>query len=387
MERKKILWLCSWYPGAVEPFNGDFIQRHARAAALYNDIYVIHVYGDSSGQIREIKKDIKKAEGLTEHLVYFPRTNSLLGRVKAHFRWLSLFRQAIRKYMVENGKPDLVHVHIPHKAGHLGLWLRSKYKLPFVVSEHWGIYNEVEQLNYAGRPSRFKRFTKTVFEKAARCISVSRYLAEGVNRLVVSKPFTIIHNVTDTSLFFYKKRETMPFRFIHVSNMVPLKNAEGILRAFQLLRQKGADCTLSMLGDTNAAIRNYAVGLGLSHPAVTFSGEVPYQAVAAEMQLAHCLVLYSNIENSPCVIGEALCTGMPVIATSVGGVPELVNENNGILVQPGDDTALAAAMEKMMALYGNFDGKKIAEDAQRIFGYDIIGKQFDEVYTSVSASR
>jgi len=383
MDRKKILWLCSWYPGKTEPFNGDFIQRHAKAAALFNDIYVIHVMGDGSGHITETQKEINKETGLTEHLVYFKKNNSFFGRVKAHYLWLFLFRQAIRKYMVENGKPDLVHVHIPHKAGSLGIWLKKKYKLNYVVTEHWGIYNEVEVLNYSGRSSRFKNFTKKVFQYASACISVSNYLAAGVNKLVLPVSFTIIRNVVDTRLFYYSGKPTGPFRFIHVSNMVPLKNTEGILRAYQLLLSKGVPAELWMVGDTNNTIRDYAATLGLTGKAVSFFGEIPYVSVAEKMQQSHCLVVNSNIENSPCVIGEALCCGLPVIATNVGGIPELTDETNSILIPPGNDEALAKAMEQMVAAGDTYNGKKIAEDAQGKFSYSVIGKKFDDVYAGV----
>lgn len=383
MDRKKILWLCSWYPGKTEPFNGDFIQRHAKAAALFNDIYVIHVMGDGSGHITETQKEINKEAGLTEHLVYFKKNNSFFGRVKAHYQWLFLFRQAIRKYMVENGKPDLVHVHIPHKAGLPGIWLKKKYKLNYVVTEHWGIYNEVEVLNYSGRSSRFKNFTKKVFQYASACISVSNYLAAGVNKLVLPVSFTIIRNVVDTRLFYYSDKHTGPFRFIHVSNMVPLKNAEGILRAYQLLLSKGVSAELWMVGDTNSAIRDHAASIGLTGTGLSFFGELPYTAVAEKMQQSHCLVVNSNIENSPCVIGEALCCGLPVIATNVGGIPELTDETNSILIPPGNDEALAKAMEQMVVASDTYNGKKIAEDAKGKFSYSVIGKKFDDVYAGV----
>lgn len=383
MSRKKILWLCSWYPGKTEPFNGDFIQRHARAAALYNDLYIIHVYGDTSGQISKVEKEVHKAEGLTEHLVYFPKKTSFFGRAKAHYRWLFLFRQAIRKYMVENGKPDLVHIHIPFKAGLLGLWLKKRYKLPFLVSEHWGIYNDVEVLNYSGRSSSFKRFTKNVFEQAAACISVSRYLAAGVSQLVLSRPFAIIPNVVDTTLFFPAGKPASPLRFIHVSNMVPLKNTEGILRAFKQFKEQGGRAELWMIGDTDQRIRDYATSIGLQGNGVTFFGEVSYAAVAEKMKQCHCLMVNSNIENSPCVIGEALCTGLPVIATEVGGIPELVNEKNALLIRPGDDEGLCTAMRTMMESYSQFDLKKIADDARGKFSYPAVGKLFDEAYKAV----
>ena len=48
---REILWLPSWYPNKLAPFEGDFIQRHAQAAALYNKIYVIKVVADDRAMI------------------------------------------------------------------------------------------------------------------------------------------------------------------------------------------------------------------------------------------------------------------------------------------------------------------------------------------------
>jgi glycosyltransferase involved in cell wall biosynthesis len=383
MDRKKILWLCSWYPSKTDPFNGDFVQRHARAAAMYNDIYVIYVAGDATGRIKEVTKDIRRSEGLTEHLVYFKKTNSLWGRVKANYQWYFLMKQAVRKYMVENKKPDLAHVHIPYKAAMAGNWLKDKYKVPFVLSEHWGIYNDVEILNYQGRSSVFKKFTRKAFTAAAACTSVSRYLADGVNRLVAKVPFTIIPNATDTRIFYYRERAAAVFQFIHVSNMVPLKNAEGILRAFKLLLDNGAGAALRMVGNPDSSMAAYAASIGIPADKVSFTGEVPYGEVAGLMQDSDCLLVYSNIENSPCVIGEALCCGLPVIATATGGIPELVDDANAMLVEPGNDTGLMQKMRQMMENYQQYNRKQIAEKAKNIFSYEAVGKMFDVLYDTI----
>ncbi len=384
MPRKKILWLCSWYPGKTEPFNGDFIQRHAQAAALYNDIHVIHVMGDTTGVIKETVTEIKKENGLTEQIVYIKKSTTAWGRFSGHYKLLYLYKDATRKYIKENGKPDLVHVHVPVKAGIFGLWMKRKYGIPYVLTEHWGIYNEVADLNYTGRNNLFKKYTKKIFEQAAKFISVSRFLAEGVNRMVIKKNYETVPNVVNTSLFFYKEKPAgASFRFIHVSNMVALKNAEGILRAFRSLQEKNSNTTLIMAGDTNDRIRQYAAEQGLSADKVIFKGEIPYQQVAEEMQQADSFILFSNIENSPCVIGEALCCGLPVIASRVGGVPELVNETNSILIEAGDENALVNAMQQMIGSRIKFNPKKIAEEAGAIFSYDVVGKRFDEIYADV----
>src|SRR5688572_17433381 len=111
--RKKILWLCSWYPDKLEPFNGDFVQRHAQAASQFNDIYVLHVVADSSGNISKIEHSVTQTPGLTEHIIYFPKKQSALGRLKAYYKWLSLYTGAVEEYILKFGKPDLVHVHVP----------------------------------------------------------------------------------------------------------------------------------------------------------------------------------------------------------------------------------------------------------------------------------
>lgn len=384
MSRKKILWLCSWYPGKTEPFNGDFVQRHARAAALYNDICVIHVAGDDTGKIRRTEQELNTSGGLTEHILYYKGPSSYPGKLLSHYRWFFLFKKAINRYLDKYGEPDIVHVHVPVKAGLFALWLKRKYGIPYVITEHWGIYNSIEVNNYAGKSRAFKQLTRNVFKNADIFHSVSYFLAAGVNKLVLRINSHIIPNATDTDFFYYKEKENNVFRFIHVSNMAPLKNAEGILRSFQSLLDQNNNVELVIVGDTDNSLREYAMKLNLPGKAVSFRREMPYQEVAAEMQKADCFILFSNIENSPCVIGEALCCGLPVIVTDVGGVPELVNETNSVLIKPKDEKALTSAMQQIMIGYAAYDRKKIAEEASNKFSYSVIGKRFDEVYSRLT---
>ena len=384
MSRLKVLWLASWYPNPVTPYNGDFIQRHARAAAMYHDIHVIHVWPDYSGHLTEKKEIIHRSEGLIEEIIIYPAKTGFWGRLMSHQRMLGIYRAAIKRYYKTNGLPDLFHVQVPIKAGMAGLWMKKHTKLPMVVTEHWGIYNDIAEDNIHTRSRAFKYFTQQVFVKADACIAPSRYLAEGVNAMVAEKPFTIVPNVVDTKLFYYKPKSRSPkFRFLHVSNMVPLKNAEGILRAFSHLMEQGQSAELVMVGDTDPAIREYAASLDLGTDQVRFTGEIPYAAVAGEMQSADCLLLNSNIENSPCVIGEARCSGLPVIATCVGGVPELVDMSCGILIEPKDDKALSAAMRTIMERSGEYNRAAIAETGSGIFSMEVVGEKISKVYTGL----
>lgn len=387
MSRLRIIWLCSWYPNRLDPYDGDFIQRHARAASLYNDIHVIHIVPDSSGTTREPETVLNSGNGLTEQVIYFRKQDSLWGRLQARFNYFFLFRKALRNYVVKYGRPDAVHVQVPVKAGIPALWFRKRYKIPYLVTEHWGIYNSIAEDHYGSRSRLFRHYTRKIFTNTSGFISVSRYLAEGVNRMVCPVEFNVIPNVVDTNLFHPSASRGGRFRFIHVSNMAALKNAGGIIRAFSSVCRANNSIELVMVGDRDPSIRELASSQGLPENTIRFTGEISYADVAREMQDSHCLVLFSDIENSPCVIGEALCCGLPVIATRVGGIPELLDTSCSILTEPGDEKGLEKAMVEMIGRYKEFNSSVISETASIKFGYEGAGLEMDRLYRRVAAGK
>jgi glycosyltransferase involved in cell wall biosynthesis len=383
MDRKKILWLCSWYPSKADPFNGDFIQRHAQAASLYNDITVIHVYADRGERAPKLLVQTNAGTSLKEMVISFRKNMSVPGRLRAHLKLISFYKKAIEEHIRANGMPDLVHVHVPVWAGMAALWLKRKYDIPFIVTEHWGIYNEIEVNNFRTKSLRFRKATKRIFRESSAFLSVSRFIAEGVNRDVLKKEYEVFPNVTDTDHFFPINKQREVFRFIHVSTMVALKNAEAILRVFDDLIASGKTAELVMVGPAPDTVTKLAASSRSAAGSIRFTGEISYKAVGAEMQTADCLLLFSNIENSPCVIGEALCCGLPVISSEVGGIPELVNNSNGILIPSGNETALLQAMTTMIDDIRSFDTGKIAAEAKEKFSYQSVGKKMDEAYRRI----
>jgi glycosyltransferase involved in cell wall biosynthesis len=132
--------------------------------------------------------------------------------------------------------------------------------------------------------------------------------------------------------------------------------------------------------------RTVAVALGLLHvvnPSVRFMGNLNSEAVAVEMQNADVLVLFSEMENAPCVISEALCCGLPVISSAVAGIPEMLNQDNGLMVDSGDEKGLVVAMAKAIEANGTWDREKIADAAQRIYGFDAVGEILNESYRNL----
>ena len=80
--------------------------------------------------------------------------------------------------------------------------------------------------------------------------------------------------------------------------------------------------------------------LGISADRLRVLPEVSTQEIADMMKAHHLFVLFSNYENLPCVIAEAHCTGMVVVGSDIGGTREMINAQNGVIVQARDEAAL-----------------------------------------------
>ncbi len=374
----KVLWLCSWYPNNLFPYEGDFIQRHAQATSLLNDVHVIKLTPDPDAKsVTKVVRNYQQWPNLTETFVYYPKPKSLVGKTVSYFRWYSLYKYAIDSYIQKYGTPDIVHVHIPFKAGMMARQIKSKFKIPYVVTEHWGGYNNVVENNYKERESWFRRVVKDTFKTASSLHTPSEFLATQIQKIVTKIPYTVIPNVVNTDYFNSNQRldGNGKLRLLHISSGAPVKNVPGILEAFNQLNVDEYECTIIGLPkEMNELYKKI-------NPFIHFKGEISYKEVAAHFGRADVLILFSNMENSPCVIGEALCCGVPVIAPNVGGIPELLNETNSILVEPGSVSSLIEAIQQIKSKRFNY--QQIADYASDRFSYQQIGFETDLWYKSI----
>lgn len=140
-------------------------------------------------------------------------------------------------------------------------------------------------------------------------------------------------------------------RALFVGRLDAVKGVRLLLQAVAGLRADWPDLTLTLIGDgpERAALEAQAATPALSG-AVRFAGLQGADAVAAALAEHDMLVLPSFAEGVPMVLMEALASRLPVVATQVGGVAELVRDGErGLLVPPGDAEALADAMARLLA--------------------------------------
>jgi len=380
---QNILWLSSWYPNKYDFYNGDFIQRHAIASLPFCNISVISIqFVPKNWQKAIVETGYSNQNHFPETIIYLKQSNfpSPFNKIVDQYRYMRAFKREVNLYLALT-TPNLVHVHVPVKAGIIGLWIKKKLNIPMVVTEHWGIYNDFAPDKYSGRSKWFKTLTKRIIAGADTFLPVSKNLGDSINKLVLAKPFEVVKNVVDTTLFHYLPTDNKPFFwFAHVSMMNHPKNPKGLLRAFSEAVKVNKQLRLRMIGNINPEIIDYVKLLKIND-FVVFTGMLPQNEVGALLQQSDAFLLFSFYENMPCVIAEALCCGLPVISTNVGGIGEIITTENGILINPSDEEACTKAIIKIsMGKEQYFNRALIAQKAAENFCYNTIGKQIARVY-------
>lgn len=135
----------------------------------------------------------------------------------------------------------------------------------------------------------------------------------------------------------------------YVGRLVPEKGLRELLDAIQVLATTDPRIQLVLVGEGPMRAELEARIASLPEGRVRLAGAQMPEAVARWMAAADLVTLPSYSEGHPNVLVEALACGRPVVATSVGGIPEVVDTASGVLVPPGDAAALADALRVALA--------------------------------------
>ncbi|WP_226063416.1 glycosyltransferase [Kaistella polysaccharea] len=370
--RYKILFISSWFPNKLEPTNGNFVQRHAEAAFLRNDVEILHAIGDPD-QKKSFVFEEQIINGIRTLIVYYRKTsNPALN----FYRRMRSYKKGFRRMQ----KPDLVHANILRNSMLFAVYLKRKFKIPFVVSEHWSGFLKINehQLSKLGL-----RITREIARHASYILPVSNYLLTDLRKLGLQTNFQVIENVVNTELFHVKRHSADEFKFLHISNLISIKNPEKIIDVAVKLRSEFDNFELHIGGDGDIEILNKII---LNHKAGDYIKTFPTlksEEVAYKMRSSNCFILFSDYENFPCVLLETLSAGTPAIATKVGGIPEIINERNGILISKCE-IELYNAMKDVLLEQIDFDEPHtLHEFVNHHFSMETISRKFDEIYQKV----
>ncbi|MBN9293839.1 MAG: glycosyltransferase [Flavobacteriia bacterium] len=386
MQKKKhILFLASWYPNKNAPTLGNFVQKHAEAAALFNEITVIAVFSHTSGAYEIVDVTENNVRSIT---CYYPKVTisvPLLKQFLQLYRTRKAFDKAFSLYLKSGQKPELVHLNVVYPTGYFVTQLKRKLNIPFVVTEHSTAFHEGKNK----MPALPLKMAIRTMNEAAKILPVSEDLKKSLMKHGVTVPMRVISNVVNENIFHNTTvNQPVKSQFIHISTAIDEhKNVSGIIRSIKKLSQRTADFHFLIVSD---GILEPFIDLAynqLNIPAslLSFEGTKTTTEIAEAISESTALVLFSNYENFPCVIPEAFMLGKPVISTAVNGIPEHVNSHNGILIDVRNEEQLTEAMLSVIQQQNIFDAVQIRKYALKHFSYEAVGRQFDEVYNEILA--
>lgn len=386
----KVLFLAAWYPNRYDSMFGLFVKRHAEALSLQHRVDVVYVV-KSDTQKKNFTVDIQQSGNLREIGVYYRPILSGLA-VGASFFSLMFYFWAARKGIacsISEGRPDITHVHVLTRMGVVAMLYKWLSGCPYVITEHWSRYQDVTG-NFKGLMRKWA--TRLVVRQAGALTTVTQHLLKAMEKhKLKAKETHILPNVVAEPFFNVslpvKANRSQPFQIVHVSCFEDRsKNLSGLLRAIKRLRELRNDFRLVMIGDGMdfAIIREYAKKLGLTDEIVHFTGLKTAEEIAEVFSQSRFLLMFSHYENLPVVINEAFACGLPVVSSRVGGIAELVGNEEGILVASGDEEGLTVAMNEMLSRdFQPAQAYQLREKMQKLCSPQALCREIEDIYNKV----
>jgi glycosyltransferase involved in cell wall biosynthesis len=348
------------------------VREYARVAARRAEVAVAHL--DRGGAPR-IRVERQNGEELPTMRVRYPRGP---GSIAWH---LAAARAAWRALPFE---PDLIFAHFV-VAGVPAVILGRLHGKPVAISENWGIFLP-DNPDPVTLPLRLA--ARFAFGRADVVLPASEAMARALRDLGIKTPMRVVPNVVDDRLF--RPAERPPRHAVPRLLTVGLfyDGAKGIDLLIEALARLDREVTLDIVGD--GAERGEYEELVRRHGltgVVTFRGLLPKPAISELMREADAFVLASRFDHNPVVLLEALMSGLPAMATAVGGVPEVVHERNGVLARPNDVASIRSALGELLDRLPSYDSGSIAREARDRFSANRVDAELSQAFEDVLARR
>jgi glycosyltransferase involved in cell wall biosynthesis len=372
VSRLRVLVVPKWYPWPDRPVFGAFCREHARALATRHDVVVLASLATSRPDFAIFRLEDAVEDGIRTLRVRYRRP---FLRPFAMACQLFGMLAAWRRLRREGWRADVVHAHV-FEAGPPALALGRLSRVPVVITEHYTGFRRGLVRGYNRLLARWS------FEHADLVAPVSEELAGHLRELAPRARLEVVPNVVDTTVFApadgTPEQSARPTRLLNVADLAEKKGQSVLVRAVAEL----PDATLEIVGagPEREPLERLIRELDIEDRA-RLVGTRSREQVADLMRDADLFVLSSFHENLPVVLIEAQASGLPAVATAVGGVPELIDAKAGLLVPPGDPVALAAAIRT--AIGERYDPAVLHQRAEERYGYAAICARWTALYETL----
>lgn len=201
-----------------------------------------------------------------------------------------------------------------------------------------------------------------------------------------------IFNIIETEKFEFRERRPLRPVFLSNRNFEAHYGVDRILRAFAIIQKRFPDASLTVVGDGSQRRSLEALARELALRNTGFCGQIAHDKIVALYEAADIYLNGSEIDNQPLSILEAFASGLPVVTTAAGGIPDIVtNEETGLLVECGDYISLAERAVRL--LDDSALAARIARQARREcsrYSWEAVRGQWLDLYhelASEGASR
>lgn len=397
----RVLTVTTFFPNAANPQRAVFVKNLVRALRQRCEVdvvspmpYVPPIGWKSAWRAQRavpLQETIDGIETAHPRFVVLPKLGwfSGLGYFAGIWKYLSRWKRQLKA-----DEKAVIHAHCAYPDA-VGVVLAAKLLgLPCVVTAHGSDINV-----YAER-SGFRFQIRRALSNADGVIAVSGKLEERILRLggIDRRRLRRIPCAGfDPQDFFPHGRGVSRAMLdigenarvvVFVGLLVPIKGIEFLIEAWAALIREGRlreGDRLVLVGDgpMRTALESQARRAGGN---VIFAGTLRQTEVARWISASNLLCLPSRNEGTPNVVVEALASGVPVVASRVGGIPELISEGeNGFLVPQEDSVALARALDTALGM--KWDGDKIAASVAHLTWRSIADRNHDFLQSVISEGR
>lgn len=361
----KVVFITCWYPSIENPSKGIFIKEHAKA--ISNQGVDLKIFNIDLGYSSSLLKIEKNEQFDNSFSVFNLKIRSIFWKIIYVFPSL-LWK--IVKNKLKNHEFDIVHSNVIHPAGYLGYKLSKFKNKPHVISEHWSNASFHLSRQFLGS------WARKAMTNADRILPVSQFLGNQLKNW--QKNIEIIPNVVDTALFYKKEINSLNKRkFIMVGSWnkgkTQIKLPELAVEALNnVSKNLNIDIELTIVGEGDLLdiikSSNYKIK-------INYTGNLPKIQVADYLRSSDVLLHASKTETFSLVIAEALSCGLNVVASNVGGIPELVTKEYGVLVENNLNDWENGIQKVLEMTNCNFDSSRLSLNS--------VGKKLVNTYKEV----